>query len=128
MPNRSIVISILSKLYINKLFIYIRKNQTHANMQMFPSISMEKFAVVPDVVDRASPEVASIQYPGGVRVELGNELKPREVKNVPNVKWLAMEDDYFTLCMTDPDAPSRDKPRYRYNFYLVSYVSYMFLI
>lgn len=49
-------------------------------------------------------------YPSGVIVNSGNELKPIEVKDAPSVKWDADPDSYYTLIMTDPDAPSRANP------------------
>lgn len=44
---------------------------------------------------------------------MGNELTPTQVKDIPTVKWNANNDTYYTLCMTDPDAPSRDNPKFR---------------
>ena len=44
----------------------------------------------------------------------GNELTPTAVKDVPtHVSWPTEEGVLYTLCMTDPDAPSRQNPRYR---------------
>lgn len=77
---------------------------------------MEKFSaleVVPDVVDTIPKEKAEISYPSGVKVDLGNELTPTQVKDIPTVKWNADADSFYTLAMTDPDAPSRKTPTYR---------------
>ncbi|KAK5639487.1 hypothetical protein RI129_011979 [Pyrocoelia pectoralis] len=74
---------------------------------------MEKEAVVPDVIDVAPKEVAKVDYPSGVKVEQGNELTPTQVKDIPSVKWTADANSFYTLCMTDPDAPSRAKPDFR---------------
>ncbi|XP_031336016.1 protein D2-like isoform X2 [Photinus pyralis] len=74
---------------------------------------MEKEGVVPDVIDVAPKEVAEVHYPSGVHVELGNELTPTQVKDIPSVKWSAYANSFYTLCMTDPDAPSRQKPDFR---------------
>lgn len=47
-------------------------------------------------------------------MKLGNELTPTQVQNVPvSVKWPAEPDTLYTVCMTDPDAPSRQQPKYR---------------
>lgn len=46
-----------------------------------------------------------ISYPSGVKVNLGNELTPTQVKDQPTVKWAAEEGAWYTLLMTDPDAP-----------------------
>lgn len=29
------------------------------------------------------------------------------------IKWKADSDTFYTLCMTDPDAPSRQEPKFR---------------
>jgi phosphatidylethanolamine-binding protein len=44
---------------------------------------------------------------------LGNELTPTLVKDVPTVEWTADAGSYYTLVMTDPDAPSRAEPKFR---------------
>lgn len=44
---------------------------------------------------------------------LGNTLTPTEVKDVPTVTWNADATTYYTLIMTDPDAPSRRDPKFR---------------
>jgi phosphatidylethanolamine-binding protein (PEBP) family uncharacterized protein len=35
------------------------------------------------------------------------------VKDIPNISWTAESNSFYTLCMTDPDAPSRETPTYR---------------
>ncbi|KAF5286221.1 hypothetical protein FQR65_LT02233 [Abscondita terminalis] len=74
---------------------------------------MEKESVVPDVIDVAPKELAEVNYPSGVAVKEGNELTPTQVKDIPTVKWTADPNSFYTLCMTDPDAPSRNKPEFR---------------
>lgn len=54
-----------------------------------------------------------VSYPSGVTVNLGNELTPTQVKDVPQVSWEAEKGTYYTLLMTDPDAPSRTIPIFR---------------
>lgn len=51
--------------------------------------------------------IFQVSYPSGVTVDLGKELTPTQVKDEPNVSWEAEKDAYYTLLMTDPDAPSR---------------------
>ena len=51
-----------------------------------------------------------VTYPNGKSVNQGAELTPTEVKQAPNVTWKAEANTYYTLLMTDPDAPSRDNP------------------
>lgn len=74
---------------------------------------MEKHQVVPDVVPVAPTEVATVTYDSGVSCNEGNELTPRQVKDIPKVVWNADASALYTLCMTDPDAPSRQEPTYR---------------
>ncbi|KAH0811987.1 hypothetical protein GEV33_010805 [Tenebrio molitor] len=58
-------------------------------------------------------QLSVVTYPKGVKVELGNKLTPTQVKDPPSVKWDAEADAFYTLCMTDPDAPSRKNPKFR---------------
>ncbi|KAK4871574.1 hypothetical protein RN001_015698 [Aquatica leii] len=74
---------------------------------------MEKESVVPDVIDVAPKELAKVSYPSGASVQEGNQLTPTEVKDIPIVSWTADSNTFYTLCMTDPDAPSRKKPDFR---------------
>lgn len=73
---------------------------------------MESHKVVPDVVPVAPGDTATVTY-SGCTVEMGNELKPRQVKDAPKVVWNGDAAAFYTLCMTDPDAPSRKEPTYR---------------
>lgn len=41
------------------------------------------------------------------------EFTPTQVKEKPAVEWSAEPNDYYTLIMTDPDAPSRADPKFR---------------
>ena len=43
----------------------------------------------------------------------GVELTPTQVKDAPKVEWKADGESYYTLIMTDPDAPSRKDPKMR---------------
>jgi hypothetical protein len=43
--------------------------------------------------------VLQVQY-GGLRVSLGNELTPTQVKAIPAVHWSADDGSYYLLCMT----------------------------
>lgn len=70
-------------------------------------------SIVPDVISTDPSETASVTYENNIIVDGGNELKPRDVKNIPQIKWNADEDKYYTLAMVDPDAPSRTEPKFR---------------
>lgn len=93
----------------------LSKNLLKSNLYRFYSAKgkMENHQVVPDVISVAPSEVATVSYPSGLSVNLGNELTPTQVKDIPNVDWNADASSFYTLCMTDPDAPSRQEPQYR---------------
>lgn len=65
--------------------------------------------VVPDVVDDAPAEKLTVKYPE-ISINEGNIAKPKQVKDQPEVSWTAEGDAFYTICMIDPDAPSRKKP------------------
>ncbi|XP_022661274.1 protein D2-like isoform X1 [Varroa destructor] len=75
-------------------------------------IAMDEHKVVPDVVDSVPENIVEVNYSEG-RVNLGNVLTPTQVKDIPSVNYTADNDSLYTLCMTDPDAPSRQTPKYR---------------
>ncbi|XP_049829053.1 phosphatidylethanolamine-binding protein 1-like [Schistocerca gregaria] len=74
--------------------------------------SMDEHQVVPDVVDKSPSSDLEVSY-GVSKVNLGNELTPTQVKDMPNVTRNAEEGAFYTLCVTDADAPSRKDPKFR---------------
>lgn len=46
-------------------------------------------------------------------MDQGAELTPTQVKEQPTVKWNADPNSYYTIILTDPDAPSRAEPKFR---------------
>lgn len=75
---------------------------------------MEALHVVPDVVDVVPPATIDVTYGAGVTVNMGNELTPTQVKAAPtHISWPVQMGLLYTLCMTDPDAPSRAEPTFR---------------
>lgn len=76
-------------------------------------VTMDKHEIVPDVIPVAPTEVATVTYNSGVSCQEGNELTPTQVKDIPNVDWNADSSAFYTVAMTDPDAPSRQEPTYR---------------
>lgn len=75
---------------------------------------MEKHSVVPDVIDEVPKEVVQVVFSSSrAKAQMGNILTPTQVKDQPTVKWTATDDSLYTLCMTDPDAPSRKQPKFR---------------
>ncbi|XP_001355892.2 phosphatidylethanolamine-binding protein 1 [Drosophila pseudoobscura] len=75
--------------------------------------TMEENCVVPDVIAKAPKATATVQYPCDIVVKPGMVLTPTQVKDQPCVKWDADASKLYTLCMTDPDAPSRKDPKFR---------------
>lgn len=69
--------------------------------------------VEPDVVSVSPMQLVEVTYPSGVSVNLGNELTPTQVKDKPMLKWDADPNAFYTLLLTDPDAPSRTKATMR---------------
>lgn len=74
---------------------------------------MDQHGVVPDVIEESPSEVLKVEYACGATVDLGNELTPTQVKDPPSVHYEGDENEFYTLCLTDPDAPSRQSPKYR---------------
>jgi len=75
--------------------------------------AFEENCIVPDVIDTAPTEIAEVCYPSGKEVKLGNVLTPTDVKDEPTIAWAAEPDCFYTVCMTDPDAPCRENPEFR---------------
>ncbi|XP_073969147.1 protein D2-like [Rhodnius prolixus] len=73
---------------------------------------MEKHGVVPDVISKAPAQHLKVTFENNA-VNDGNVLTPTQVKNQPSVEWDADPSALYTLCMTDPDAPSRKDPKFR---------------
>lgn len=75
--------------------------------------ALKTHGVVPDVIDEVPPSVLKVAYPSKANVDLGNVLTPTLVKDEPTVTWDADPNALYTLCKTDPDAPSRQDPKFR---------------
>ncbi|XP_076295059.1 protein D2 [Lasioglossum baleicum] len=75
--------------------------------------SLTSHGVVPDVINKDPGKILSVAYPNQISVEIGKVLTPTQVKSPPTVNWDADANAYYTLCMTDPDAPSRQDPKFR---------------
>ncbi|XP_025425179.1 protein D3-like [Sipha flava] len=75
--------------------------------------SMADVEIVPDVIPIAPEIMLQVEFPSGVKAELGNELTPTQVKDQPTIRWDADPDSFYTLCMTDPDCPSRTESQAR---------------
>lgn len=70
--------------------------------------------VVPDVIDVEPEKSATIKYTKTQKeVSMGNELAPKDVVEMPQVTYDAEAESFYTIIMTDPDAPSRKDPKNR---------------
>ncbi|XP_017046686.1 protein D2 [Drosophila ficusphila] len=69
--------------------------------------------VVPDVITEPPNQLLKVTYKDGLVAKDGVELTPTQVKDQPIVEWDAQPGDFYTLIMTDPDAPSRSNPKFR---------------
>ncbi|KAI9749518.1 MAG: hypothetical protein M4579_006838, partial [Chaenotheca gracillima] len=76
--------------------------------------------IIPDVIDDFQPSIlVQIAYPASHEsASLGNYIDPKDVQTKPTVLLQAdpdsevAEDTLFTVIMTDPDAPSRQDPKW----------------
>merc|ERR1712130_350391 len=50
---------------------------------------------------------------GDITISAGDKITPLQSEKAPNVSWKADENKFYTLFMTDPDAPARDNPLFR---------------
>uniref|UniRef100_A0A0N4ZIC6 Phosphatidylethanolamine-binding protein n=1 Tax=Parastrongyloides trichosuri TaxID=131310 RepID=A0A0N4ZIC6_PARTI len=73
----------------------------------------EKFisnGISPSICD-VPKNVLTVKYEN-CTVEYGKELTPTQVKDKPDVVYDGNSSSYYTLLMTDPDAPSREDPKF----------------
>ncbi len=59
--------------------------------------------IIPDIIDNVSLELQplNVTYPSsGVSVNLGNSLRPSQVRIEPEVRWEAEVGAFYTLLMT----------------------------
>ncbi|ETO33247.1 hypothetical protein RFI_03860 [Reticulomyxa filosa] len=72
-----------------------------------------KNEIVPDVVKKAPASLCEVSY-GDHKLTPGEKLSAKLVNtHLPKVTWAADAKKYYTLILTDPDAPSRKEPKYR---------------
>uniref|UniRef100_A0A1A9VMF7 Phosphatidylethanolamine-binding protein n=1 Tax=Glossina austeni TaxID=7395 RepID=A0A1A9VMF7_GLOAU len=81
--------------------------------KMAKMASFEKNGIIPDVIDKVPGELMNVCYGGNVQAKEGNVLTPTQVKDQPELSWNAEDESFYTICMTDPDAPSRVDPKFR---------------
>ncbi|EWC45971.1 hypothetical protein DRE_04764 [Drechslerella stenobrocha 248] len=80
---------------------------------------LKQEGVIPDVIDEFSPSVfLQAEFPSGSEIQLGNTLEIKDTKDPPTViitpgaAPFDSESAKYTLCLTDPDAASREDPKW----------------
>jgi len=76
---------------------------------------LKKDGIIPDVIDDFTPNtLVQLKYPCGKEVSLGASLKPSETQAEPEIQIVpdGEDDATYTLVLTDPDAPSREDPKW----------------
>lgn len=87
LPNS--ILSVLSRLIQKYIFFYCISK-------------MEEHRIVPDVISVVPQGIAKVTFAENVTVDLGNELKPIQVRDIPGVTWNADAETFYTLCLIDP--------------------------
>ncbi|KAK6101136.1 Phosphatidylethanolamine-binding family protein [Brugia pahangi] len=95
------------------VMLYPISTEQGSDTTMSVEEAFKKYQVVPDVISMVPTKLINVDYSGGAKVNLGNELTPTQVKDEPKVSWDAEAKSLYTLVMTDPDAPSRQNPKFR---------------
>ncbi|CAG9858497.1 unnamed protein product [Phyllotreta striolata] len=83
------------------------------NAELTPIEAFKQNKIVPDVCPDGPEKALEVIYPSAKEVKFGNELTPKQVLTAPTVKYDADANAFYTLIMTDPDAPSRLNPKAR---------------
>jgi len=76
--------------------------------------SLHSHKIIPDVIDKVSSHtIPLIVTFGNEEVQHGITLSWESVQKEPKVSWTPTNGKYYTLVMTDPDAPSRHDHKFR---------------
>lgn len=104
--------SSLDRFSVSSFGIQNRQYSESMSDEKKPKSSFEQHEVVPDVIATVPKEILEVCF-CEVRAKEGNCLTPTEVQDQPELSWMAQADAFYTICMTDPDAPSREDPQFR---------------
>jgi len=96
--------------------------------RFFSTIKMEPLrkaivdnGIAKDVLDVTPSKALNICYDNKLTLETNAVYTPTQVQNAPKVSYEAKDDEYYTLIMTDPDAPTRSDPKFgEWRHYLVT--------
>lgn len=73
--------------------------------------AFKKESIVSEIIDEIPKTCLKVQY-GDATLNPGDILTPTQVKDRPVISFDAKDDEFFTLVMNDPDAPSRQNPEF----------------
>ncbi|POS78382.1 lipid binding protein [Diaporthe helianthi] len=84
---------------------------------------LKKAEIIPTVIDEFVPSLlVGVNWPSSKHAELGNTIKPKKLQDEPTITLTrpVSETDScspianvtYTVTLTDPDAPSRDDPKW----------------
>jgi len=79
---------------------------------------LKKSEIIPDVIDDFHPSLLlQVSYPSSHQTaNLGNTIKPSDAQDTPVIELhssdAATHGSSYTLVLTDPDAPSREDPKW----------------
>ncbi|CAO3630421.1 unnamed protein product [Cunninghamella blakesleeana] len=75
--------------------------------------ALKEAGIIPDVIEEGFiPETMVLVKYDDKQVELGNRFTPQEAVKAPEVTFIPSEEAEYTLFLVDPDAPSREDPKY----------------
>lgn len=66
-----------------------------------------KDGLIPDLLDSVPDKILKVSYKSGIELQPGAILTPTQVKDQPEIEYEADGGFFYTLLMTDLDAPSR---------------------
>ncbi|KAL3280711.1 hypothetical protein HHI36_003947 [Cryptolaemus montrouzieri] len=75
-------------------------------------LRMDRSNLIPEVLDKEPLNILKVKFQGHLLTP-GQVLMPTKVKNMPELEWIDDETALYTICMIDPDAPSRKDHRFR---------------
>ncbi|KAL3280718.1 hypothetical protein HHI36_003954 [Cryptolaemus montrouzieri] len=90
-------------------FVLISFGNAEDVQKAFTSNEVDKDVITPVPSKKLEIKYAKTQQ----EVNLGNELAPKNVRDAPEVTYESDPNAFYTLSMSDPDAPSRKKPERR---------------
>lgn len=107
-------VKVVDSMYESKL-TYVPYSDEYATAESADEGKMlKKFEIVPDVFkeDPGPVDCIKVAYEGK-EFEAGAELTPKQSNQAPTISYPNDKDKFYTLVLTDPDAPARSNPLFR---------------